>query len=102
MISPEYVLPLSIAIISIVLLVAATWLGVQNYLLTRSISNYWLIFSFLTTSFTSVWLLIVLQLFGVFPGIIEQIRDSLIMAWVALLFVLALEILSSHEDVPIK
>lgn len=102
MISPEFIPFLVITLIAITLLAGATWFGIKNYRLTQSISNYWLIFSFLTTSFIGVWILILLQLFGVYPQAIEQIRNSLIMSWVALLLVLALEVLSSHDDVPIK
>ncbi len=102
MIPPEYAPFFIIAVVSLVLLIGAAWFGVKNYRLTRSVSNYWLIFAFLTASFTIVWVLILLQFFGVYAETIGQIRESMIMTWVAFLLVLTIEVLSSHDDVPIK
>ncbi len=82
-------------VIGAVLLLAAAAYGVQNYLLTRSISNYWLLFSIAMASGAIMWVLMLVEATAIGGDPVQRIRRSVSVVFITLMVVLAFDMLTT-------
>lgn len=82
--------------------VAAAYLAVQNYRLTRGVSNYWLIFAFAMGLGALLSLQFALERLDIYEPVMEELQPFTVIMLITALIITSIDTLTTHIDVVIE